>query len=106
MRWAKREIGTAPLLPHRPEETHMPSGADEKDRIRIPASRLCAHVQHAVHRIEAEYREMPGLVLTVSQAKRLLGLDLATCEVALAALRQRRFLKRSANGAYLREQPG
>jgi hypothetical protein len=33
--------------------------------------------------IEGEYREMPGLSLTVSQAQRLWGLDNSTCASAL-----------------------
>ena len=37
-------------------------------------------------RIEAEYREMPGLQLTERQMRRLWGLDAATCAVIVAAL--------------------
>jgi len=32
-----------------------------------------------VRRIAAEFREMPGLVLSIPQASRLLGLDQAAC---------------------------
>ena len=56
--------------------------------------------------MEAEYREMPGLVLTPGQARRLLGLDDSTCRRAIATLTQRRFLKQTAGGAYLRERAG
>ena len=59
-----------------------------------------------VERIQAEYREMPGLILTPEQAQRLLGLDGGTCAVALATLTRRRFLKQTARGAYLRVRPG
>ena len=41
-------------------------------------------------RIEGEYREMPGLSLTESQAERLWGLDATTCVTALTALIERR----------------
>ncbi len=37
-------------------------------------------------RIEAEYREMPGLQLTERQMCRLWGLDAGTCAVVIAAL--------------------
>jgi hypothetical protein len=63
-------------------------------------------IERAVALMEAEYREMPGLVLTPRQAQRLLGLDHRTCAVALATLTGRRFLKQTSGGAYLRERPG
>ena len=55
-----------------------------------------------VQRIESEYREMPGLRLTAAQAQRLWALDANTCRVILAALVRKRFLRRTANGMYLR----
>jgi hypothetical protein len=67
---------------------------------------LTANVRQAVDRMEADYREMPGLALTAMQAQRLWGLDKATCSVALAALTGRRFLKRTTAGTYLREHHG
>ena len=63
-------------------------------------------IERAIAVVEAEYREMPGLMLTPGQAQRLLGLDIGTCARALATLTQRRFLKQTADGAYLRERPG
>jgi hypothetical protein len=56
--------------------------------------------------MEAEYKEMPGLILTQEQAQRLLGLDDGTCKRAIATLTRRRFLKQTAGGAYLRERAG
>jgi hypothetical protein len=53
-------------------------------------------------RIEAEYREMPGLSLTVPQAERLWGLDATTCASVLTVLIERRDLTRTTSGAYLR----
>ena len=69
---------------------------------------VCAadSIERAVALMEAEYREMPGLVLTPLQAQRLLGLDDRTCAVALATLTRRRFLKQTSGGTYLRERPG
>jgi hypothetical protein len=62
-----------------------------------------ASVTEVVNRIEAEYREMPGLTLTLPQAQRLWSLDSSMCQVALTALMRRRFLKRATNGAYVRQ---
>jgi hypothetical protein len=53
-------------------------------------------------RIQSEYREMPGLKLTEAQARRLWDLDGNTCSLALTMLLERRFLKRTASGAYIR----
>ena len=55
-------------------------------------------------RIESEYREMPGLNLTVAQAERLWGVDHATCVRALTLLVTRRVLRRTPAGRYLRAQ--
>lgn len=53
-------------------------------------------------RIEGEYREMPGLNLTASQAERLWGLDGRTCASVLTTLIERQILKRTTSGTYLR----
>ena len=53
-------------------------------------------------RIRAEYLEMPGLHLTMRQAKRLWGLDELTCAAAFAALEQEKFLRRTGAEAYAR----
>jgi hypothetical protein len=55
-----------------------------------------------VRRIESEYREMPGLNLTIAQAQRLWGVDQATCLRVLSLLVTRRVLKRTPAGTYLR----
>jgi hypothetical protein len=65
----------------------------------VPSSGLHASV---LRRIAAEFREMPGLVLTVPQASRLLGVDQAACEGILARLVQQGILRRSAGGSYAR----
>jgi len=57
-----------------------------------------------LRRIEGEYREMPGLKLTEGQAQRLWGLDAKTCRVILLALVRKRFLRRAANGTYIRAE--
>ncbi len=53
-----------------------------------------------VRRIAAEFYEMPGLVLSIPQASRLLGLDEPACERILATLEREGLLRRRAGGAY------
>lgn len=52
-------------------------------------------------RIRAEYREMPGLRLTLLQARRLWALDIITCSAALSALEACGFLRTTRDGAYI-----
>jgi hypothetical protein len=52
-------------------------------------------------RIRAEFTEMPGLRLTLLQARRLFGLDVVTCSSALAALQASGFLARTRDGAFV-----
>jgi DNA-binding IclR family transcriptional regulator len=56
----------------------------------------------ALARIQSEYREMPGLILTEAQVARLLDIDPQTCRTALGTLVERRFLRRTTHGAYVR----
>ena len=56
----------------------------------------------ALLRIRGEYLEMPGLRLTTQQAQRLWNLDRARCEALLNALVDARFLRRTADGAFVR----
>jgi hypothetical protein len=59
-------------------------------------------IREALRRVEGEYREMPGLSLTLPQAARLLGIEPSTCEVVVTALIERNILKRTLNGTYVR----
>ena len=52
-------------------------------------------------RIRGEYREMPGLKLTVPQAARLWHLDQPSIEQLLNVLVADGLLRRTARGAYL-----
>lgn len=54
-----------------------------------------------VARIRGEYREMPGLRLTFSQACRLWQMDGLTCESVLEQLVGEAFLYEAANGTYI-----
>jgi hypothetical protein len=57
-----------------------------------------------VARVKAEYREMPGLSLTNSQAQRLWQLDEATCRAILTRLVASGFLLITPKGHYTRPQ--
>jgi hypothetical protein len=59
-----------------------------------------------VRRIEAEFHDMPGLVLSLKQASRFLGVDQAACGRILAALTRAGVLRRSPNEYYSRREPG
>jgi len=57
-------------------------------------------------RIEAEYREMPGLSLTAAQARRLFSLDRECCDAVLGSLIDSGFLRCSADGRFCRAACG
>ena len=59
-------------------------------------------IQELLLRIEGEYREMPGLSLTMSQAERLWGLDRGTCGYVLTTLIELGVLKQTRVGTFLR----
>jgi hypothetical protein len=67
-----------------------------------PQTGLTPSVATLLRRVQKEYDEMPGLMLTEAQAKRLWGIDDVMCRAVLAALLERRFLRRTAVGAYVR----
>jgi len=49
---------------------------------------------------------MPGLRLTLDQARRLWGVELSLCQIVLDALVEERFLYVKADGHYLRVTDG
>lgn len=53
-------------------------------------------------RVRGEYLEMPGLCLTQAQAQRLWGLDTRACEAVLHELIDAEFLRRAADGTFVR----
>lgn len=55
-----------------------------------------------LQRVVGEYLEMPGLSLSVPQARRLWGLDSRTCEQLLEELVGQHFLRRTPHGLYVR----
>ena len=56
-------------------------------------------------RVRAEYREMPGLSLTATQASRLLGIDHSLCERVLRELVLNGALYHTPGGAYVAAPP-
>jgi hypothetical protein len=57
---------------------------------------------HVVERVRGEFKEMPGLVLTLAQASRLWSLDAETCSDVLSQLVAVGFLCRRPDGAFCR----
>jgi hypothetical protein len=55
-----------------------------------------------IRRVQGEFMEMPGLRLTEAQARRLWGLDAASCGAVLGALVDGKFLFRTHDGAFMR----
>ena len=53
-------------------------------------------------RVKGEFLEMPGLRLTEPQARRLWGLDAASCGALLKALVEAKFLFRTRDGSFMR----
>jgi len=59
-------------------------------------------MEAVVNRVKAEFNEMPGLRLTISQAMRLWGLNRAQCEQVIDHLVREAFLKLTPTGDVLR----
>ena len=58
-------------------------------------------VERVIEIVRSEYREMPGLVLSKPQMRRLLGVDVTTCDEVLDRLEHDKFLKRTPTDAYM-----
>jgi hypothetical protein len=61
---------------------------------------------HLLRRIRGEFREMPGMRLTLAQASRLWDLDRATGVGVLGKLIAARFLEMDGNGRYRKAHGG
>jgi predicted RNA binding protein YcfA (HicA-like mRNA interferase family) len=57
--------------------------------------------QVVIERVRAEYREMPGLCLSLAQGARLLGLDRPICTDVFRALVREGFLRETPRGSYV-----
>ena len=60
-------------------------------------------IEQTLQRVQGEFREMPGLRLTPAQAGRLWGLDAVASQAVLDALVDVRFLRKTADGAFMRQ---
>ena len=58
--------------------------------------------EEVLRRVQGEFLEMPGLRLTEAQARRMWGLDAASCGALLGALVDAQFLFRTRDGAFMR----
>ena len=58
--------------------------------------------EEVLKRVQGEFLEMPGLRLTPAQARRLWGLDPASCDALLYQLVDAKFLFRTRDGAFMR----
>jgi hypothetical protein len=63
-------------------------------------------IHEILERIQSEYRQLPGLRLTKTQAERLWHLDRAVCDGLLSALVDARFLSRAPDGTFVRRPAG
>lgn len=70
--------------------------------IDIDDDSAAARFADALRRAEAEFREMPGLKLTVAQASRLWAFDSSLCSAVLSTLVERRFLVQTRNEFFSR----
>jgi hypothetical protein len=97
-----------------PSGAPVPSLDDVKGRpiglsLALPAGRerrVVARREAIVRRIIAEFHDMPGLVLSLKQASRFLGVDVAACGRILANLTEAGVLRRSATEYYSRRESG
>ena len=74
-----------------------PLGWERRDFVRRDA---------IVRRIAAEFHDMPGLVLSLKQASRLLGVDPSACARILATLTKAGVLRQNASACYFKREPG
>jgi len=63
-------------------------------------------MQNTVERLRAEFLEMPGLRLTLTQIHRFCGLERSVCSAALETLVKERFLCANVDGTYARLTEG
>ena len=59
-----------------------------------------------LHRITAEFMEMPGLRISIAQAARLWAMEPHLCHAVLEALVDAKFLSRAHDGSYKRAADG
>jgi hypothetical protein len=78
-----------------------PRETDRFEEGRMPPEPI-RESEEVLRRVQGEFLEMPGLRLTQAQARRLWGLDAASCDALLGALVDAHFLFRTRDGAFMR----
>lgn len=66
------------------------------------APELLRATDEVLRRVQGEFMEMPGLRVTEAQARRLWGLDAASCDACLGTLVEANFLFKTRDGAFMR----
>jgi hypothetical protein len=61
-------------------------------------------IDNLILRVKGEYREMPGLSLTFSQAQRFWNMEPSRCKTVLDALVHLQFLHKTPLGCYARRE--
>jgi len=59
-------------------------------------------IRELTRRVRAEFAEMPGLSVTLAQARRLLATDEPTCAEVFKLLLKQGMLRRTPQGRYVR----
>ena len=90
--------GTAVVESSGPVRSHI-----EGEKMQVTGrQRSTPRFDELIVRVRGEYREMPGLSLTVPQAQRLWGLEGATCQTLFERLVETKFLRRTRHGRFVR----
>jgi len=92
---------SSPLIADNPSRGHgssAPSGG--VDDLRMTGDGAPRGISPLVERVRGEYREMPGLRLTVRQAARLFGVTPDVADAVLHELQRVTILARSDDGAF------
>ncbi len=96
---AARERARAEMLQARSQELHARVATVHRDARDVLQS---IEQRSLTQRARADYEEMPGLVLTAQQARRLWGTDETICHGVLDSLVNEGFLVRAVGGRYRR----
>jgi hypothetical protein len=78
-----------------------PKASESEEKATMTPERT-GTTDEVLRRVQGEFLEMPGLRLTEPQARRLWGLDAASCDALLGALIDAKFLFKTRDGAFMR----
>jgi hypothetical protein len=95
-------MGTQPIIAPAPP----PTGLVRSPGYVGPERRNLALREHLVRRVRSEFEEMPGLCLTLAQARLLFGLEPGCCQRVLDELVRAGFLVRTREQQYARRDVG